>query len=1200
MDKCQLNFNNSLNDGQYSKNLNKREIKTNNNKYFFSIKFISNPENKNKRNKKITKMRMNIVNFILKRNLSVKTIFKYDNSINILLMFIIFIFIVPIYVFLMNKSIFIKLNYISQITLTIKGNGTQKILGKDLPRNFTPYSGELPDHIYINGKLTNLTKVYKISGLKNEENDITLEWNSSLTNCTGMFNNLKNIIKIDASKFDASKVENMFAMFANCGNLKSINLNNFNTSSVTIMNAMFYKCTSLTYLKLHNFNTLRVTDFNRMFYYCTSLEILDIYNFQTNSSSTKTSIFSNCKSLKIVCLDINKVDSTFMNALSNIEINCEEVQLRLNLKKIFEKDIYLYSCEEDSEYKYDYNDTCYKSCPEKTYYNKKKCINIPDGYYLNDTNLMTIDKCDEKCKICSNESIYLNTCISCNTNFSYFPILNYNKNFNNSFIDCGKDIEEDYYFDLEDNTYNPCYSTCKKCSTYGNESQHNCDECKINYASLNDSNYNNNCYENCDFFYYFDLSNKFHCTKSENCPQEYKLIPEKKKCISNCYQDNYYKYEFNNICYDSCPNGTVNFNNLCKIEQQINNNTDKEFECNISDFFNDKCKIKNNTKSIDKIISNIKNEILNGDLLLNILNGNKSNIIKKEGNSIYSISPLDNQEDNKFNLSTVDIGECEGILRGKYNLSQNEPLFIFKIEYFIQGLLFPIIQYEIYSNKIKEELNMDLCKNIKINMDIPVSINEDKLFMHDPSNAYYNDFCYSYTTEDNTDIVITDRKKQFNDNKMSLCESNCIYKGYNFRTKKASCECQAKVKTSYISEIIHNKDKLIEKLTDMKIETNIGIIKCYYSLFTKEGLITNIGSYVSLSIIFIELILTIFFFCKGNYLFTNHIQNNIFKEKNQNELKIENSNKEKKLGKTKRKSKNNIKNNLAVTQSNPPRKAKSKIKRNIININNNKQKIQIINVINSSKKENIDSSSLIFNNREKIAIKKENFKYNNYELNNCPYQEALKIDKRVYFQYYLSLLKYNQLLIFTFYTSDDYNSRVVKISLFLFLFSLTYAVNSLFFNTETIHSVYIKKGVYNIIDLIPQIIYSSIICSIIKVIISYFSLTEKNIIETKKSKEANSEKIVKLFKFLFIKFILFYILVYIFLLLFWYYLACFCAVYKNSQVHVFKDTLISFLLSLLYPFGFCLFPGILRLIALKDKKGNKECLYKSSKILQLI
>ena len=143
------------------------------------------------------------------------------------------------------------------------------------------------------------------------------------------------------------------------------------------------------------------------------------------------------------------------------------------------------------------------------------------------------------------------------------------------------------------------------------------------------------------------------------------------------------------------------------------------------------------------------------------------------------------------------------------------------------------------------------------------------------------------------------------------------------------------------------------------------------------------------------------------------------------------------------------------------------------------------------------------------------------------------------------------------------------------------------------------KG-YDLMCQISQIFYSSLICSLIKIIITYFSLTEKNIIKAKKLKEKRRIKISELFKFLKIKFILFYILIFIFLIVFWYYIACFCAVYKNSQVHVIKDTMNSFLLSLLYPFKFCLLPAVFRLIALRTKNGDKECLYKFSKLLQMI
>ena len=62
----------------------------------------------------------------------------------------------------------------------------------------------------------------------------------------------------------------------------------------------------------------------------------------------------------------------------------------------------------------------------------------------------------------------------------------------------------------------------------------------------------------------------------------------------------------------------------------------------------------------------------------------------------------------------------------------------------------------------------------------------------------------------------------------------------------------------------------------------------------------------------------------------------------------------------------------------------------------------------------------------------------------------------------------------------------------------------------------------------------------------------------------------------------------------------FGAVYKNTQYQLIKDTLISFGLSLVYPFGINLIPGIFRIPALSNIKKNKNSLYKFSKFLQII
>ena len=152
------------------------------------------------------------------------------------------------------------------------------------------------------------------------------------------------------------------------------------------------------------------------------------------------------------------------------------------------------------------------------------------------------------------------------------------------------------------------------------------------------------------------------------------------------------------------------------------------------------------------------------------------------------------------------------------------------------------------------------------------------------------------------------------------------------------------------------------------------------------------------------------------------------------------------------------------------------------------------------------------------------------------------------------------------------------------------------------HKLFLEKGKFKFIYQIPQIIYSSLICSVVSLLMKYLSLSQQDILELKIIK---NEKILKnkeneLKKKLNIKFIFFYLLSYIFLIVFWYYISCFCAVYKNTQILLIIDTAISFGFSLIYPFGYYLVPGIFRISALRSKKKNKECIYRISLLIQLI
>ena len=86
---------------------------------------------------------------------------------------------------------------------------------------------------------------------------------------------------------------------------------------------------------------------------------------------------------------------------------------------------------------------------------------------------------------------------------------------------------------------------------------------------------------------------------------------------------------------------------------------------------------------------------------------------------------------------------------------------------------------------------------------------------------------------------------------------------------------------------------------------------------------------------------------------------------------------------------------------------------------NSKSKVDIL--VDHAKK-----NSIIVNNVN-------NLDYSNLELNSLSYEEALKFDKRTFFQYYISLLKINHSILFSFYPNKDYNSKIMKMFLFFFL-----------------------------------------------------------------------------------------------------------------------------------------------------------------------
>ena len=1086
----------------------------------------------------------------------------------------------------------------------------------------------------------------------------------------GMFEAFHSLTSLNLKNFNTSKVISMWCMFCYSYSLKFLDLSSFNTGSVYSMQQMFKECNSLISINFKSFNTQNVHDMREMFYNCQSLISLNLNNFIIPADTNCEDMFFGINPKLIYCLDSikntsnNIVDKLPENNIQNCSDSCfvnAENKFLLDYNKCID------NCTKDENYRYEYNYICYESCPKRTNvisdniylckdlmceyknkyynYNQRECIdNIPDRYYLNDSIEKTIDECDISCKKCEVKSF----CISCNTNDNYYPILNDTLN-NNSFINCYNEIPFGYA--LEDNIYKPCYSTCVNCPKIGNKINHECSSCILGYH-FNIFEKNGNCYNICEFYYYFDDIGEYHCTSEKKCPENFKLIKEKSKCIDNCTKDDIYKYEYNYTCLEFPPNETniystyIDFYNADssyfeKITENENNNNNSN-KCLPLDFLTQKCKL-NSSNEIDEIIEEIRNDIKNGllnDLIKDIIENNTDLLIEND-DIIFQFTSSENQDKKRYdNISIIKLGECEKLLRKENNMNEKDSLLIFKLDIKKEGYSIPLVEYEIYDYNKKIQLDLNVCgnNNNKIEILFPLSDVQNEIFKHNISSKYYNDICFSYTSEKGTDIILNDRKNEFIDKNMSLCDSNCDLIEYSKEINMSKCECEVKIKIPFIDKIVIDKQKLKRKFKDINNIMNIKLLKCYKELFTSKGLKVNIGSYIILLMIFINIICIILFLIKGlNFLLKiinkiisqnlikseNKIINkknneyNIYNNNNSKNKKIENNRKKSIKRKSKvinlinidKKEKNKTKKNQRKSieidkKANSPPKKNNKVKRNsfLPNISSNSKmglknektrRKSAFNTLNTQKKNEKGNYDLIKNEKN----------YNDSEMNNLLYEKAIKIDKRTFIEYYLSLIKQKQKIIFSFYTYTDYNSKSIKISLFIFSFALYYTIACLFFTDSTMHKIYEDSGKFNFIYQIPKILYSTIISSVINIIITYFSLTEKSIIDFKNNKNNKKDINIKreeFIKCLKIKIIVYFILNFLFLFLFWFYISCFCLVYKNTQVYLIKNTIISFSIGLLYPFGLCLLPGIFRIQALKAKNKDKTFLYNMSKILQLI
>ena len=265
--------------------------------------------------------------------------------------------------------------------------------------------------------------------------------------------------------------------------------------------------------------------------------------------------------------------------------------------------------------------------------------------------------------------------------------------------------------------------------------------------------------------------------------------------------------------------------------------------------------------------TNQSKEDINLDKIIKAIEIGKKYEIDGNGYNIR-ISPV-NLIDT-FNSTYVEFSICEQILRKQYNLTKDEIITILQIEIdkLNENALTNQVEYEIYSSD-KKKLNLSYCKDVKIKVNYEINnpslINKTMVSQYsdlgidifDSQHSFFNDICYSYDNTEN-DIILKDRVLDIFQN-YSLCDNGCDYDQIDINTMTVICSCQ--VKNEINVEIAEPVFGTI--IQDAFKDSNFGVLLCYNLVFSLDYKTKNIGFWISLSLIIINIILIVVYSIYG-------------------------------------------------------------------------------------------------------------------------------------------------------------------------------------------------------------------------------------------------------------------------------------------------------------------------------------------------
>ena len=239
------------------------------------------------------------------------------------------------------------------------------------------------------------------------------------------------------------------------------------------------------------------------------------------------------------------------------------------------------------------------------------------------------------------------------------------------------------------------------------------------------------------------------------------------------------------------------------------------------------------------------------------------------------MNELNLQDEQVF--SSVNLGDCEDILREHYQIDENDPLLFLKYSKVSgEDNYDSNFQYEIFHPRTFQKLNLSLCDNTTVSVYVPMALNEEQEEIYnqlveqgydpfDLNDKFYREICTPYTSENGTDVLLDDREEFVYTSLVnkSLCPTGCGYSEYSLNTKYIKCECDTNNTDIVTLDINHISGKnAYQSLLSTLKTSNYKVMRCYNLVFNFKIFCHNYGSQISLALFLAYLGFMIYYSCK--------------------------------------------------------------------------------------------------------------------------------------------------------------------------------------------------------------------------------------------------------------------------------------------------------------------------------------------------